>query len=46
MKGIFQSIKVAQGGRLMINIDTTTACFWQAGNLMELAIELSKKGKL
>jgi eukaryotic translation initiation factor 2C len=41
-KGIFQSIRVAEGGRLIMNVDTATCCFWQAGTLMELAINMIK----
>lgn len=39
-KGIFQSIRIAQGGRLIMNVDTATCCFWQSGSLMELATHM------
>jgi eukaryotic translation initiation factor 2C len=41
-KGIFQSLRMAQGGRLIMNVDAATACFWQSGNLVELAMSLCK----
>jgi len=41
-KGIFQSIRAAQGGRLIMNVDVTTSCFWREGSLIELALNVGK----
>lgn len=41
-KGIFQSIRPAEGGRLIMNVDAATCCFWQSGTLMELATHMIK----
>lgn len=39
-KGIFQSIRAAQGGRLIMNVDVATCCFWKEGSLIELALNM------
>ncbi|KAF8250164.1 Piwi-domain-containing protein [Wilcoxina mikolae CBS 423.85] len=39
-KGIFQSIRPAHGGRLIMNVDVATACFWKEGTLIELATNM------
>jgi eukaryotic translation initiation factor 2C len=44
-KGIFQSIRPAQGGRLIMNVDMATCCFWKEGSLMELAMNLVRLRK-
>ena len=44
-KGIFQSIRAANGGKLIMNVDVATACFWKAGTLIELATDISKQRK-
>jgi eukaryotic translation initiation factor 2C len=41
-KGIFQSIRAAQGGRLIMNVDVATSCFWAEGTLMELAVNVTR----
>jgi eukaryotic translation initiation factor 2C len=41
-KGIFQSIRAAQGGRLIMNVDVATSCFWAEGTLMELAMSVTR----
>ena len=40
-KGIFQSIRAAQGGRLIMNVDVATVCFWRPGSLMEVAFAIA-----
>ncbi|KAI5813842.1 Piwi domain-containing protein [Pyronema omphalodes] len=42
-KGIFQSVRIAQGGKLLMNVDVTTCCFWQDGELPLIAAKLSRK---
>lgn len=41
-KGIFQSIRCAQGGRMIMNVDVATSCFWKEGSLMEIALLVSR----
>ncbi|KAK2754064.1 hypothetical protein FQN54_007233 [Arachnomyces sp. PD_36] len=41
-KGMYQSIRIAHPGRLVVNIDVSNACFWARISLMGLAIQLFK----
>jgi eukaryotic translation initiation factor 2C len=41
-KGIFQSVRLAQGGRLIVNVDVATACFWSQGSVLDVALRLLK----
>lgn len=44
-KGIFQSIRAAQGGRLIMNVDVATSCFWKEGSLIEIALNVTRVRK-
>ncbi|KAL0638123.1 Protein argonaute [Maublancomyces gigas] len=39
-KGIFQSVRATQGGRLTINVDVATAVFWSQGTVLDTALRL------
>ncbi|KAL7275850.1 Protein argonaute [Rhizina undulata] len=39
-KGIFQSVRATQGGRLTINVDVATAVFWSQGTVMDIALRM------
>lgn len=41
-KGIFQSVRASQGGRLTINVDVATSVFWNKGTVLEVAQKLLK----
>jgi eukaryotic translation initiation factor 2C len=45
-KGIFQSVRIAQGGKLLMNVDVTTCCFWQDGALPGVAAKLCRQTDL
>ncbi|TGZ81202.1 Piwi-domain-containing protein [Ascodesmis nigricans] len=45
-KGIFQSIRPADGGKLIVNVDTSTAVFWESGPLHIVAQRMSKTNDL
>jgi eukaryotic translation initiation factor 2C len=35
-KGIFQSVRATQGGRLTLNVDVATSVFWSAGSVLDI----------
>lgn len=37
-KGIFQSVRATQGGRLTINVDVATTVFWSQGCVLDVAL--------
>ena len=39
MKGVYQSIRAAQGGRLIVNVDTSNSCFWGAWPMWMVATQ-------
>lgn len=41
MKGVYQSIRLAEGRRLVVNVDVSNSCFWHPVNLDGLAYHLS-----
>lgn len=41
-KGIFQSIRPAEGCKLIVNVDVSTAVFWAGGSLLDLACRVLK----
>lgn len=41
MKGVYQSIRLAEGKRLVINVDLSNSCFWHPVNFDGLAYALS-----
>jgi len=43
-KGIFQTIRVVQGGRLTVNVDVAAAVFWSKGNLLTNVQRMMKLG--
>lgn len=45
-KGIFQSIRPCQGGKLTINVDVAAAVFWTEATVLSCVQNLLKLGKL
>ena len=43
-KGVYQSLRVAEGAKLVINADVSNSCFWQESSLDHLAYEVSNIG--
>ncbi|CAD6579499.1 MAG: hypothetical protein ASARMPRED_009159 [Alectoria sarmentosa] len=41
MKGVYQSIRLAEGKRLVVNVDVSNSCFWHPVNFDKLAFGLS-----
>lgn len=44
-KGIFQSVRATQGGRLTINVDVATTVFWTQGSVVDIACRMMKTSK-
>ena len=45
MKGVYQSLRAAQGGQLIINADVANSCFWDSNKtLYTIATEILPKG--
>lgn len=38
-KGIFQSVRATQGGRLTLNVDVATSVFWSAGTVLDIVMK-------
>ena len=43
-KGVYQSLRVAEGKKLVINADVSNSCFWQESSLDQLAYEVANIG--
>lgn len=41
MKGLYQSLRIAQGGRLVCNVDVSNTTFWNATSFMVLVQQLT-----
>ena len=41
MKGIYQSLRLAQGGKLICNVDVSNTTFWHPGHLLEVVIMIT-----
>lgn len=41
MKGVYQSVRAAQGKHMVVNVDVSNAVFWNESSIMNLARELT-----
>jgi eukaryotic translation initiation factor 2C len=46
MKGVYQSIRAAHGGQMVVNVDVSNAVFWNESSIMNLAREVTKANSM
>lgn len=44
MKGVYQSIRAAEGAKMIVNVDVSNTCFWGQTGLSQLAYQISGEG--
>ena len=45
LKGVYQSLRAAEGQKLVINVDVSNSCFWQESTLDQIAYQMSNRGE-
>lgn len=46
MKGVYQSIRAAHGGQMVVNVDVSNSVFWNESSIMNLAREVTKANSM
>ena len=46
MKGVYQSIRAAQGKQMVVNVDVSNSVFWNESSIMNIARELTKSNSM
>ena len=46
MKGVYQSIRAAQGQQMVVNVDVSNAVFWNESSIMNISRELTGAGSM